>query len=922
LPHTYDALGRLTDQKDLRSRLGTTQTTYEHQLSYNASGQVSVDTVTQVQETNPSGTPTDDTYVYTTTNSYGTGTGYGLGSLLSSATVVVKDGSDAAAPDTSTTDSYSWYDSAVLSSTSYKPDVTAGTTYTTTDTLSASGVITSASIADSRARTVTFVNDALDQTIRRDEADGNTSTGDPHQVWYRFDGRQLAYLSNDANYDGTDYQDSVADRLVAAGTGAFHNGQGYGATIAQFGEVAAPITTYAHGADGGGYTVSEDGESLSSVAEQMWGDASLWYVLAQANGLSGDASLVQGQHLTIPAGIQRNSFTATTFKPYDPAETLGNISPSGPAVKKPKCGVLGQILVAVIAVAIAVALPESAPGLSSFWVGLTGAVAGDFFGQLAGMAIGTQDDLSFKELAMTAVTAGVGDGLDVLGVGGTDVFAGAVRSMMVNAVSQGIGIATGLQHKFSFAGVAAAGVGSLVGGAIGDHVSGGATRLGQFAAKALASTADDIANAATRSLIDGTDFGDNIVAALPSALADLVSDGRGTLWGGTQAEIDGQTAGANTMGGGDGGAGGGGLAVQMAADAATMAQANGVGSYGESALPWAQPPETFHDFDFDGGQNLPQTAPNPAPAPAPAPVPRPPLKLVPPAPPPAEEPPPDGSIFSKIGGLIEALGADVAAAAVAINTLWTPPAGGKERFTVQGIGSDVTFELTPEITQNNIVIYGAIPDPKTGPDDSEGDIGSTHEVRIGRGEFNNGVLTIFDPEKVGQALGHPLNWDMVVIRADADGNRTGFGFSTTDDREREIVQNGAAAGLSDQQISAALENYRAAKAGGADAAEGATRRLATVGDSHFSTAEDALAEALKRYDIDPSTVETTKMYGKNPNLLGPNGEPWEVIRGLNSHGEIVQFDHHPYGHFYSDTNEFELPHYHGPNGEHLTYGTR
>jgi len=99
----------------------------------------------------------------------------------------------------------------------------------------------------------------------------------------------------------------------------------------------------------------------------------------------------------------------------------------------------------------------------------------------------------------------------------------------------------------------------------------------------------------------------------------------------------------------------------------------------------------------------------------------------------------------------------------------------------------------------------------------------------------------------------------------------------------------------------------------------ATRRLATVGDKQFPTADDAFAEALVRHDIDPSTVEITTMYGKNQNLLGPQGQPWEIIRGLNSDGELIQFEHHANGHFFSDTNEFELPHYHGPNGEHLTY---
>ena len=97
------------------------------------------------------------------------------------------------------------------------------------------------------------------------------------------------------------------------------------------------------------------------------------------------------------------------------------------------------------------------------------------------------------------------------------------------------------------------------------------------------------------------------------------------------------------------------------------------------------------------------------------------------------------------------------------------------------------------------------------------------------------------------------------------------------------------------------------------------RRAASLGDTQFRTRMDALAEALKRYGIDPSTVEVKTMYGRNPNLVGSKGQPWEIVRGLNSEGELIEFEHHSNGHFFGDTNEFELAHYHGPAGEHLTY---
>ncbi|MDF2388593.1 hypothetical protein JMG10_44650, partial [Nostoc ellipsosporum NOK] len=42
------------------------------------------------------------------------------------------------------------------------------------------------------------------------------------------------------------------------------------------------------------------------------------------------ATLVAGQRLTIPTGVVRSSNSAATFKPYDPAEALGSLSPTNP----------------------------------------------------------------------------------------------------------------------------------------------------------------------------------------------------------------------------------------------------------------------------------------------------------------------------------------------------------------------------------------------------------------------------------------------------------------------------------------------------------------------------------------------------------------------------------------------------------------
>jgi len=51
-------------------------------------------------------------------------------------------------------------------------------------------------ISDGRPRTVTYRTDLSFQIIRRDEADNISTQGDPHEVWYRFAGKQMGYVGN------------------------------------------------------------------------------------------------------------------------------------------------------------------------------------------------------------------------------------------------------------------------------------------------------------------------------------------------------------------------------------------------------------------------------------------------------------------------------------------------------------------------------------------------------------------------------------------------------------------------------------------------------------------------------------------------------------------------------------------------------
>lgn len=48
------------------------------------------------------------------------------------------------------------------------------------------------------------------------------------------------------------------------------------------------------------------GESLASIAGDLWGDSSLWYKLAEANGLSAEAARAARRTHDIPAGVLRS----------------------------------------------------------------------------------------------------------------------------------------------------------------------------------------------------------------------------------------------------------------------------------------------------------------------------------------------------------------------------------------------------------------------------------------------------------------------------------------------------------------------------------------------------------------------------------------------------------------------------------------
>ncbi len=567
----YDALGRLTQQYDYG---GTTNRVYPNYsyarfITYNAKNQLIADASETIRLREGSSTATDS-WMSITRNDYdangdisdGAGVTYALGAVVWSHTDTYKNGisADSADPDTLTKTEYAWWDGAVQSAVKYDKDHAGNAriannwsgdiattqlntsivlgggvdqideTFTSSFTLNGVGQTTAVNVADGVPKTLSYILDANGQIIRRKEVRTSPPSGvdpnlAPREHYYRFAGKQMGMLGNngtvDVGYDASITARSAASPAISSSNaGLFRNGTNTGyASYADFSQSIDPYNSSQQGsAAGGSYTV-RSGDTLQGIAAALWGDANLWYKLAEANGLSAAASLSAGQSLILPAGVAKNTHNASTFMPYDASEAMGDTLPTTPKPpKKPKCGVFGQIILAVIAQVVtalstALLLPVLGPAAP-----VAGAALGSAASQGVGVATGIQPKFSWNAVGMAAVRAGV----QVL-IGAPQGF-DPVTTVVNEAASQGIGIGLRLQKKFDWTGVATA----VVSNAVGELKIGGSGFGGQI----VRSGADVLARAATRSALSGDSFGLSIKTELPAALASLAVSAARTAFDG------------------------------------------------------------------------------------------------------------------------------------------------------------------------------------------------------------------------------------------------------------------------------------------------------------------------------------------------------------------------------------------------------
>ncbi len=191
------------------------------------------------------------------------------------------------------------------------------------------------------------------------------------------------------------------------------------------------------------YTTSA-GDTLQSIALSLFGNASLWFVLADANGLDISAPLDAGTRITVPNRVESGRLTADAHVLYSQGEIVGSTLPNLKSPPPKKANGCVQILVIVLVVIVAVVA-------AIFTAGIGGAIVG-------------------------AAGAGLLATLGALAIAGA---VGAAIALAANAITQGIYIAFGMQKEFNWGSFAVAGAAGFLSG-----VAGGLGGAAQAAAKA------------------------------------------------------------------------------------------------------------------------------------------------------------------------------------------------------------------------------------------------------------------------------------------------------------------------------------------------------------------------------------------------------------------------------------------------------
>ncbi|MFV5535565.1 LysM peptidoglycan-binding domain-containing protein, partial [Acinetobacter pittii] len=356
---------------------------------------------------------------------------------------------------------YEWWDSAKQSKITTTVDGLKGETslsYNINGHLS--GFVDDKNAQNKRA--ATYINNSQGMVLQRNELINNTMNR--YRNFYYVNGQRVGDLSNDGPSREDYVQNLQSNRATATQAKDFKP-----ISSADFDQNFEPINAQYPSSASTSYVVN-NGDTLQSIALSVWGDASMWYMLADVNGLSATDKLTAGQVLTVPNKVTNIHNNSETFRPYNPGEAIGNTQPTVPSPPPPpkpkkKCGGIAQIVMIVVAIVVTIYTAGAAAGLmaglgssafgvsAAFSAGLTamstsavaagiGAAVGSAASQLAGKAMGVVDSFSWSQVGISALTAaataGVGGALSSAGGTAGTTGATATQSSWVSAAKTAI----------------------------------------------------------------------------------------------------------------------------------------------------------------------------------------------------------------------------------------------------------------------------------------------------------------------------------------------------------------------------------------------------------------------------------------------------------------------------------------------------
>jgi YD repeat-containing protein len=293
--------------------------------------------------------------------------------------------------------------------------------------------------------------------------------------------------------------------------GQLHQGQGGFVTRANFDVNYTPLEQLAPTTPP--QVVAQQGDTLRKIAARVYGDESLWYLIADENGeLSPDAEIAPGRMLTIPSRVVSMANNAESFNPFNVGDVIGDLTPTQmapPPAMKNGCGVLGMIIVFVVMIVVTyytagaaagpMAEASAAVGTSTvagvgalttgeaFAAAAIGAAAGSIASQGVAMALGMQDKFSWKSVLGSALTAGIiaGSGINTMFGANPSFGQMMVQGAAASMVNQGVNLALGLQDSFSWREVAISSVSSAVSGELTEGIE---SKIGQGFIGSISST--------------------------------------------------------------------------------------------------------------------------------------------------------------------------------------------------------------------------------------------------------------------------------------------------------------------------------------------------------------------------------------------------------------------------------------------------